>query len=64
MTTATDSWRRPVYVNRKTGRFYAEPLIGGGVWPEVPIATSGDGNEDYGLVSGSVTGTSDYGALT
>lgn len=65
MTTATDSWRRPVYVNRRTGQFFAEPLIGNGAWPEVQIATSGgSGDEDYGLITGAVGGLADYGDLT
>jgi hypothetical protein len=37
MPVGTDSWRRPVYIDRRNSRFFAEPLIGNGVWPEVSL---------------------------
>lgn len=33
--SSTDRFRRPVYVDMRTGRLFADPLIGGGRWPEV-----------------------------
>jgi len=38
MTTSTDSQRRPVFVDRRNNRFFADPLIGNGAWPQVPLA--------------------------
>ena len=38
MTISTDSARRPLYVDRRSGRFFADPLIGGGAWPEVSVS--------------------------
>ena len=38
MPVGTDSWRRPVYIDRRNSRFFAEPLIGNGVWPEVVLS--------------------------
>jgi len=37
MTAPTDRQRRPLYVDRVNERFFADPLIGNGVWPEVRI---------------------------
>ncbi len=38
MTASTDSQRRPVFVDRRNNRFFADPLIGNGAWPQVPLA--------------------------
>lgn len=37
---STDAQRRPVYVDRRNNRLFADPLIGGGAWPEVQITPS------------------------
>ena len=37
MTAPTDRRRRPLYVDRVLERFFADPLIGNGVWPEVKL---------------------------
>ena len=33
----TDAQRRPVFIDRRNNRLFADPLIGNGAWPEVPI---------------------------
>jgi hypothetical protein len=38
--TSTDAQRRPVYVDRRNNRLFADPLIGNGAWPEVQITPS------------------------
>lgn len=37
MTAPTDRRRRPLHVDRVRERFFADPLIGNGVWPEVKL---------------------------
>ena len=37
MTAPTDRSRRPLYINRTQERFYADPLIGNGIWHEVKL---------------------------
>lgn len=35
MPESTDRFRRPVYVDRRTGRLFADPLVGNGKWFEI-----------------------------
>jgi len=35
--SATDAQRRPVFVDRRNNRLFADPLIGNGAWPEVLV---------------------------
>ena len=60
----TDAQRRPVFIDRRNNRLFADPLIGNGAWPEVPITPGMIGSLPANTIVGRQTSSGNAAALS